>query len=148
MKRTATFIEADELAKLVRDPKRVSGRDYVVIDARDTDFVGGHIPGADNVPAHDLHWRIGGLIDKYQGTPLVVFHCAQSQVRGPKSARRYLDAIQERLETAPQDSPLHNQEVKILRGGFNTWHARYARSEPDLIEGFDQELWDMHDRDM
>ncbi|KAJ2064082.1 Cdc25 phosphatase Ibp1 [Coemansia sp. S146] len=148
MRRTPEFIDADELAKLIRDPKQVSGRDYIVIDSRDTDFVGGHIPGAANVPAHDLLWRVQGLIDKYQRTPLVVFHCAQSQVRGPKSARRYLDAVNERLETTPHGSPLHNQQVKVLRGGFNFWYKRYSLADPDLIEGFDQKLWDSQDREM
>ncbi|KAJ2581621.1 Cdc25 phosphatase Ibp1 [Coemansia sp. RSA 1836] len=141
MSHTPTYIVADELAKLVRDPAQVPGRDYIVIDVRDTDYVGGHIPGADNVPAHTLLERAEGIIDKYQCVPLVVFHCALSQVRGPKAAKKYLRAVDQRLETAAQDSPLHKQQVKILMGGFNSWYARYAHAEPELVEGFDQKLW-------
>ncbi|KAJ2739106.1 Cdc25 phosphatase Ibp1 [Coemansia sp. BCRC 34301] len=147
MSHTPAYMAADELARLVRNPAQVSGRDYIVIDARDTDFVGGHIPGADNVPAHTFPERVEAVIDKYQRVPLVVFHCALSQVRGPKSAMRYQRAVDARLQAAPQDSPLRKQQIKILRGGFNSWHAQYAHAEPKLIEGFDQKLWDGQTRD-
>ncbi|KAJ2878015.1 Cdc25 phosphatase Ibp1, partial [Coemansia aciculifera] len=119
MSSSLAFINAKELATRVRDQKQVSGRDYIVIDVRDVDFVGGHIPGAENVPAHTLFERMDELINRYQRVPLVVFHCAMSQVRGPKSARSYLRAVNARLETAPQDSPLHKQQVVVLTGGFN-----------------------------
>ncbi|KAJ2833019.1 Cdc25 phosphatase Ibp1 [Coemansia furcata] len=145
------YIDASELAGLVLDPKKTSGRDYIVIDARDTDFVGGHIPGAVNVPAHKLDDRVGGLIDKYQGVPLVVFHCAWSQIRGPKSARKYLGAVHERLKTVPLNGPLHNQQVKVLRGGFNSWYRQYALATPprwELIEGYDKKEWMGQDREI
>ncbi|KAJ2001501.1 Cdc25 phosphatase Ibp1 [Coemansia thaxteri] len=132
-----SYISADALAELVRDPEKAPGADYIVIDVRDADFAGGHIPGATNVPAHKLPEVIESLVDKCQAVPLVVFHCALSQVRGPKSARRYSDAVKHRLVSAAEGDPLFDQEIKVLRGGFDSWCLRFSEDEPDLVEGYD-----------
>ena len=50
---------------------------------------GGNIPGAINIPAGTLLDAGNDLIAKYRNVPLVIFHCALSQQRGPKSARIY-----------------------------------------------------------
>ncbi|ORX65927.1 hypothetical protein DL89DRAFT_295796 [Linderina pennispora] len=67
-------ITVDKLAELVRDPTKIAGKDYVVVDVRNSDYNGGHIPGAVNVPAHEMHDQAAAL------------------VRGPKSARIYNEA--------------------------------------------------------
>ncbi|KAJ2761807.1 Cdc25 phosphatase Ibp1 [Coemansia nantahalensis] len=138
----ASYISADELASIVGDPAKTPGVDYLIVDARDEDYQIGHIPGAVNVPAHDIRLRAGKLIDKYRAVPLVVFHCALSQQRGPKSARIYSEIVQARLETEQPGSPLASQTVQVLRGGFVGWAERFRRTKPELIEDFDQARWD------
>ncbi|KAJ1823110.1 Cdc25 phosphatase Ibp1 [Coemansia sp. RSA 2599] len=131
------YISADDLAKLVRDSSKIPGTDYVVIDVRDEDYRGGHIRGSVNVPAHELSKKAPALVRKYEKVPLMIFHCALSQVRGPKSARIYGDAVQDALVAASRDSPLFDQEINVLRGGFNSWLYRFKDTEPELIEAYD-----------
>ncbi|KAJ2369183.1 Cdc25 phosphatase Ibp1 [Coemansia sp. RSA 2611] len=137
-----SFITAAELGKLVRDPKKKAGADYLVVDVRDSDYPVGHIPGALNVPAHEMYQRAGEIISNYSHVPVVVFHCMLSQQRGPKSARIYRDIVQERLRIAPADSPLLDQKIQVLDRGFAGWVDAFLESEPSLIEGFNQEEWD------
>ncbi|KAJ1730824.1 Cdc25 phosphatase Ibp1 [Coemansia biformis] len=138
----ASYISADELARLVGDPRQTPGADYLIVDVRDEDYHIGHIPGAVNVPAHDIRLRAGELIDKYGQVPRIVFHCALSQQRGPKSARVYSEIAQERLMIEGPGSPLAKQTVQVLRGGFVGWADRFLRTKPELVEDFDQARWD------
>ncbi|KAJ2222802.1 Cdc25 phosphatase Ibp1 [Coemansia sp. RSA 1722] len=132
-----TYLSADDLAKLVRDPTKIPGTDYLVVDVRDEDYRGGHIKGSINVPAHEISQKAPALVKQYEKVPLMIFHCALSQVRGPKSARIYGDAVKDAFVTASQDSPLFNQEINVLRGGFNSWLYRFKDTEPTLIEAYD-----------
>ncbi|KAJ2509384.1 Cdc25 phosphatase Ibp1 [Coemansia sp. RSA 2049] len=136
-------LAADELAALVRDKDKVPGTDYVVIDVRDEDFKVGHIPGAVNVPAHEIRGNTSRLLSEYGGVPIVVFHCALSQVRGPKSARIYKEAVAEALEATASagGGPLAAQKVYVLTGGFVAWAYRFKDAEPELVAAFDQQLW-------
>lgn len=56
-------------------------KDFVVVDVRDEDFVGGNIKGAINQPSRQFNMNVDGLVAKTKAVPLVVFHCALSQVR-------------------------------------------------------------------
>ncbi|KAJ1932287.1 Cdc25 phosphatase Ibp1 [Linderina pennispora] len=134
-------ITVDKLAELVRDPTKIAGKDYVVVDVRDSDYNGGHIPGAVNVPAHEMHDQAAALVQKYADVPEVIFHCALSQVRGPKSARIYNEAVQERLEKAAGDDPLFGQNIQVLTGGFTSWLYRFRETEPEMIAAFDKKFW-------
>ncbi|KAG0175480.1 hypothetical protein DFQ28_000099 [Apophysomyces sp. BC1034] len=127
------YADSEELVALIRDKTKTFGKDYVVIDVRDNDFEGGNIPGAVNVPAGTLVDNVDGLIAKYGKVPVVYFHCALSQVRGPKSARIYNESLSLRGIQL-------NQQVKVLRGGFEGWQAKY-RDENDLIENYDPAFW-------
>ncbi|KAJ2803626.1 Cdc25 phosphatase Ibp1 [Coemansia guatemalensis] len=136
------FISATELAKLVRDTKKKPGTDYLIVDVRDEDYKVGHIPGAVNIPSHDIPLRAGELIDKYSHVPQVVFHCALSQQRGPKSARIYKEVVQRRLQVSNANDPLAKQSIQVLKKGFVGWADTFLVKEPELIEGFDRESWD------
>ncbi|KAJ1897351.1 Cdc25 phosphatase Ibp1 [Kickxella alabastrina] len=131
------FIPADELAELIRSPQKVAGTDYLIVDVRDLDYVGGHITGAINVPAHLIRGQAPVLADQYKHVPRIVFHCALSQVRGPKSARIYSECVEEKLESAEVGDQLFEQEINILRGGFDSWLVRFKDTEPELIEAYD-----------
>jgi rhodanese-related sulfurtransferase len=59
-----------------------------VVDVRDDDYEGGHIKGCVHSPSASLlSGGVDQLREKLKDTPVVVFHCALSQVRGPKAAR-------------------------------------------------------------
>lgn len=130
-----SFITVDELAVVVRDPNQQPGTDYVVVDVRDEDFRGGHIPGALNIPAHHLKTdsrQLQSLVDRCKNVPLVVFHCALSQVRGPRSARIYRQAVGDQ-----------SQKVVILSGGFTAWLYKFrALEDPKaMIEDYNEAFW-------
>lgn len=56
---------------------------FKIVDVRDDDYVGGHIPGTLNIPSRQLPSRIDSLVDELKDNEAVVFTCALSQQRGP-----------------------------------------------------------------
>ncbi|GAA5815143.1 hypothetical protein MFLAVUS_008649 [Mucor flavus] len=134
MSSVPVFAEPEELYALVLDTTKQPGKDYVIVDVRDADFKGGHIPGAVNVLASEMYDKANDLIREYANVPQVYFHCALSQVRGPKSARIYCETMNNLgIET--------DQKVKILRNGFEGWHTKYRKQE-GLIEDYDKSVWE------
>ncbi|KAI9481033.1 MAG: Rhodanese-like domain-containing protein [Benjaminiella poitrasii] len=133
MSSSIVYAEPEEVVQLIRDASKQPGKDYVIIDVRGDDYRGGNIPGAINVPASDMYDQANDLITKYSKVPNIYFHCALSQVRGPKSARIY-------SETVKNLGRKSDQQVKVLRNGFEGWHAKY-RKEKDLIENYDESVW-------
>jgi len=55
--------------------------DFVVVDVRDDDFIGGNIKGAINEPSKEFGQNVDRLVTQMRKVPLVIFHCALSQVR-------------------------------------------------------------------
>ncbi|KAI9226307.1 MAG: Rhodanese-like domain-containing protein [Piptocephalis tieghemiana] len=133
----AQYIDPQDLASLIRDPTLTCGKDYAIVDVRDTDFAGGNIPGAINVPAHRLYETLPSLLSSFAKVPLVVFHCALSQVRGPKSARIYRDA--RAVMEADEESTIV-QEVRVLRNGFSGWQSLF-HEDTHLVENYDRAVW-------
>ncbi|OSD07448.1 Rhodanese-like protein [Trametes coccinea BRFM310] len=129
------YITADELAAIIKSDK-VPGKDYCVIDVRDDDWVGGNIKGAQNAPSSQFYVHVHDLVQKTKSVPTVVFHCALSQVRGPKAARIYAEA-RDQLEGDGQDIP---HQVFILQGGFSDFQAKY-KDDPELVENWSKEVW-------
>jgi len=72
--------------------RRLSTRpiEVAIIDVRDDDHIGGHIRTSQHIPSATLDYAIPTLVRKLADTPVVVFHCALSQQRGPTAALRYL----------------------------------------------------------
>ncbi|CAG8680416.1 7185_t:CDS:2 [Ambispora leptoticha] len=130
---TVEFVNPEELAKLIKDKSKVPGKDYVVIDVRGDDFEGGNIPGCVNVPSGVFVDNLQHLIKEYSQVPQIVFHCALSQVRGPKYARIYREALM-------LNSIKTNQKILILSGGFGEWQRRF-KSDVELVEKYDEEFW-------
>lgn len=61
---------------------RFQGNQLAVVDVRDDDYEGGHIKGCIHSPsASFLNGGVDALREKLKNTPVVVFHCALSQVR-------------------------------------------------------------------
>jgi hypothetical protein len=73
-------ISCQELAEIIRSDK-VPKKDYLVVDVRDDDFAGGNIVGAVNMPSRDFLMNVDNLVKDTKDVPVMVFHCALSQVR-------------------------------------------------------------------
>ncbi|KAG0302008.1 hypothetical protein BGZ97_002523, partial [Linnemannia gamsii] len=113
---------------------------------------GGHIRGSVNIPAHELPEKLPTLIDEYKAVPQLFFHCALSQVRGPKAANRWTEALAAREEAASQVTATERaaveasnngrltQQVNILRGGFGEWQRLY-KDDKNLVEDYVAEYW-------
>ncbi|ORZ19401.1 Rhodanese-like domain-containing protein [Absidia repens] len=133
MSYAAPFVDSDEVVRLIRDPTKVVGKDYIIVDVRDDDFIGGNIPGALNVPASKILDSASELAQKYSTVPKVYFHCALSQVRGPKSARIYNEFLHlQGIST--------QQQVMVIRRGFEGWQEKY-KDDKDLMENYDAARW-------
>lgn len=105
------------------------------------------------MPSKELPDKLPVLIEEYKEVPQLFFHCALSQVRGPKAARRWSEALAERdaqLEeaeakteaaavVAANKGPL-SQKVNILRGGFGDWQAKY-KDNKILVEDYEAQYW-------
>ncbi|GJE99838.1 Rhodanese-like protein [Phanerochaete sordida] len=129
------YIEPDDLASIIKSDK-VPWKDYCVIDVRDDDWHGGNIKGARNSPSHGFLVKVDELVRDTKHVPMVVFHCALSQVRGPKAARIYAET-RSLLQAEGEDIP---HEVLVLRGGFSDFQAKF-RKDPHLVENWDSEVW-------
>lgn len=103
------------------------GGSLAVIDVRDSDHVGGHIRGSVHVPAADFAGRVPELKRQLQHTADIVFHCALSQVRGPRLALRF--------------SRETGRDVWVLEGGFSRWLQLYG-NDPEATEDYSPDLWE------
>ncbi|KXN81744.1 Dual specificity phosphatase ibp1 [Leucoagaricus sp. SymC.cos] len=128
--------DCQELAEKMKDPNLTPGKDFIVIDVRDYDRAGGHIVGSVNKPSADFLMSVDELVKDTKDVPLVIFHCALSQMRGPKAAR-----IFEETRSIKYEGQEITQEVAILRDGFVGFQDKY-RHDPKLVEQWDQELWE------
>lgn len=52
---------------------------FVVLDVREEDLIGGHIPGSVNVPAVTFQNEIMRLADQYRDMDKIILHCFHSQ---------------------------------------------------------------------
>ncbi|KAH9948895.1 Rhodanese-like protein [Amylocystis lapponica] len=129
------YITADELAAIIKSDK-VPMKDYCIVDVRDDDYHGGNIKGARNEPSHGFLAGVADLVQRTKTVPTVVFHCALSQVRGPKAARIYAET-RDLLQAKGEDSP---HEVLVLRGGFQDFQEKY-KDDPALVENWRKEVW-------
>ncbi|KAF8895657.1 Rhodanese-like domain-containing protein [Infundibulicybe gibba] len=128
------YITGDELASMMKSDK-IAGRDFLVVDVRDDDYAGGNIKHALNQPSNQFLMNADDLVKKTKDIPLVIFHCALSQMRGPKAARIYEETRRNILEE--NDIP---HDVAVLRDGFTQFQAKF-RNDPDLVENWDKGVW-------
>lgn len=117
---SVTYIDASTLIQWIDDPSS----NLCIVDVRDDDFRFGNITGCLNLPVNQF---LGNLDDykKLEKFKRPVFHCALSQVRGPKSATRYSN------ETG--------RDAYILKGGFSQFQEQYKGTK--YIENLNAEYW-------
>uniref|UniRef100_K3WPS9 protein-tyrosine-phosphatase n=1 Tax=Globisporangium ultimum (strain ATCC 200006 / CBS 805.95 / DAOM BR144) TaxID=431595 RepID=K3WPS9_GLOUD len=120
-------ISATELVETLRSP---TARRPLIIDVRDTDFVGGHIRSAVNLPEENFieDDDVDALVEKYKDEDTIVFHCMMSQIRGPSCARRFLSRMAVVLENEDK-----KPNVRVLAGGYQHF-SRIYKDDADLIE--------------
>ncbi|CDZ97502.1 M-phase inducer phosphatase [Phaffia rhodozyma] len=135
---TATDSEFNhwDLAALIKSESSATvEKKYAIVDVRDSDFRGGNIPGCFRLPSREANAeKYAQLAVELKDKEHVVFHCVMSQVRGPKAATRYAEALAKAY-------PESKQEVHILREGFAGFQSKY-RKDPELVEKFIKAAWD------
>lgn len=147
-------VTAAKLSSLLQNPKE--SEKIAVIDVRDDglysfppsshdiltkdiDHIGGHIKNSVNVPSSTLDHALPSLVRKLADKETVVFHCALSQVRGPKAAARYMRE-RERLLADDPAAKEKTQKVVVLERGFEGWQEVYGKDK-NLTENYDEKLW-------
>lgn len=131
-------ISREKLAELIRAKKP----GVVIIDVRDSDYIGGHIIGCKNVPIHTHDYKMPELVRTLKDADSIVFHCALSQQRGPASALRYLRE-RERMTNKSESGEAKDradleaaQNVYVLEGGFVKWQEMYVPFIPNHLSSF------------
>ena len=92
-----------------------------------------------NVPSSTLDHALPSLVRKLADKETVVFHCALSQVRGPRAAARYMRERERIFADAPKDEQ-RRQKVVVLERGFEGWQEVYGK-DGSLTEEYDEKLW-------
>eukprot|EP01028_Stygiella_incarcerata_P002392 TRINITY_DN1447_c0_g1_i1.p3 TRINITY_DN1447_c0_g1~~TRINITY_DN1447_c0_g1_i1.p3 ORF type:complete len:144 (+),score=40.64 TRINITY_DN1447_c0_g1_i1:100-531(+) len=133
------YVSPHEVAALLRGESEES---FVIVDVRDTDFNGGHIRGAFNIPIFnfsDLE-LVKQLVSGWKEKDRVIFHCMLSQSRGPKAARTFWRACAEQRPRIPL-------RVQILRGGFEGFVLAFGRDKEnsDLFEDLELSWYEDED---
>ncbi|KAI9824074.1 MAG: hypothetical protein M1832_002142 [Thelocarpon impressellum] len=108
-----------------------------IIDVRDDDHIGGHIPQSLHFPSKSSSdAAVKAQLVAAAEADVVVFHCSLSKQRGPNAAARYKAALEKEGSGAKKA-----QEVLVLEGGFVKWQERYG---PDgrLTEGWVKDVWE------
>ncbi|CAK9145986.1 unnamed protein product [Ilex paraguariensis] len=112
MARSVTYMTGSQLLSLKRHPN------IAVIDVRDDErSYDGHIAGSLHFASDTFSDKMPSLIQAVQGKDTIVFHCALSQVRGPKCARRFSEYLTEMKEHAGI------KNIMVLERGYNGWEA-------------------------
>ncbi|XP_021743864.1 dual specificity phosphatase Cdc25-like [Chenopodium quinoa] len=112
MARSISYITGSQLFSIKQRPN------IAIVDVRDDERIyDGHIAGSLHFASDTFLDKIPNLVQQVQGKDTLIFHCALSQVRGPKCARR----LSEYLAEATLDAGIKN--VMVLERGFNGWEA-------------------------
>lgn len=99
---------------------------------RDSDFAGGNINGAVNLPSRTFYDKVEDLVKSTADTKTMIFHCALSQERGPKAARVYSEWRESMLQEEDDDRP----RVLVLRDGFTKFQLKYKVGASILLREF------------
>ncbi|CAI9289497.1 unnamed protein product [Lactuca saligna] len=112
MAKNVSFITGSELLSL-KERSNVA-----IVDVRDDERShDGHIAGSLHFASDTFQDRIPNLVQAAKGKDTLVFHCALSQVRGPKCARRFAEYLAE----GKVDAGIKN--IMVLERGYNGWEA-------------------------
>ncbi|SMN17708.1 similar to Saccharomyces cerevisiae YGR203W YCH1 Phosphatase with sequence similarity to Cdc25p, Arr2p and Mih1p [Maudiozyma saulgeensis] len=125
------YVDAGQLCQWIKQGNQTNlGEKIVVVDVRGHDHIGGHIKGSINIPSSKFVNEMANLKQRMENEQIkmVVFHCAQSQQRGPSAALKFLRYSEDEFH------------IRVLRGGFIEWQERYS-SDPQLTSNYIKDLW-------
>ncbi|KAL6987333.1 cell division cycle-related protein [Sarracenia purpurea var. burkii] len=112
MSRGISYVTGSQLLSLKCRPN------IAVVDVRDDErSCDGHIAGSLHYASDTFSEKIPSLVQAVKGKDTLVFHCALSQVRGPKCARRLANY----LTVLKEDTGIKN--IMVLERGFNGWES-------------------------
>lgn len=139
------YISNAELSAQILDAPITKDGPIAIIDVRDSDYIGGHILGCQNIPSGNLDWKLPELVRTLREKETVVFHCALSQQRGPSAALRYLrerDRVlaKDKKDEKTEEGEGKKQMVYILEGGFVRWQEKFGE-DTRLTEGYQADIW-------
>lgn len=128
MASSPAYMEPAQLVELMRGDTRAS---FIILDVRDEDFFEtGHISDhCRHTPSESFEEELPDVIAQVKSLDKVVVHCAFSQQRGPRAARKLAQAL--------AAAGLLKPEVFILRGGFNAFFAAYGH-DASLVKRYFQ----------
>ncbi|KAL7092123.1 hypothetical protein ACP275_12G146000 [Erythranthe tilingii] len=109
--RSITYITGSQLLSLKSRPN------IAIVDVRDDERSSdGHIAGSLHVASDNFLDKLPSLVEATKGKDTLVFHCALSQVRGPKCARRFADYL--------ADADIGGvKNIMVLERGYNGWES-------------------------
>ncbi|ODN98327.1 hypothetical protein L198_03571 [Cryptococcus wingfieldii CBS 7118] len=125
------YINAEELAELIKAKPVSEVKDWAVVDVRDSDFAGGNIVTALNYPSDTFHAKVDELAEKLETGARVSSTSFRHTCRGPKAARIYAET---RAHHYP--NPSTPQEIYVLRDGFSGFQSRYRAT--GVVPAFNQ----------
>ncbi|PVH88204.1 Rhodanese-like protein [Cadophora sp. DSE1049] len=130
---TPDSITREELLDLFSKKDR-SVKDFVLVDLRRTDYVGGTIHGSINLPAQSLYPTIPSLYEIFAaaGVRMVIWYCGSSKGRGSRAAGWFDDYIKDRGDK--------EMRIAILEGGVTGW-AGAGEEYVKLMDGYVESAW-------
>ncbi|ETS80711.1 hypothetical protein PFICI_08240 [Pestalotiopsis fici W106-1] len=129
----------DAVLALISDTGNVAGKQYVIVDLRRNDFVGGHIRGSINLPAQTLQSSLPTLYNmcKAAGVQKVIWYCMSSRGRGTRGADLFSNYLQARGDSV--------MESIILVEGIRGW-ANAGDKFTDWLDEYDASYWESEEK--
>ncbi len=113
------YLEGSTLKEWLDDKQKP--QQFLIIDVRDNDYGPKKIRGATNIPSYTFDPKyVKQLIEDWKDIPMLIFHCAYSQVRGPDSAEFYA-----KHKSNKDYFGYPSQRVMILTAGFRGFWQRF-----------------------
>lgn len=129
-------LSPETLKSWILQSKTPLGKNFLVVDVRDSDHIGGNIINSLHLPSSSFNEQgMDSLLEIITSREIncIVFHCMLSQQRGPRAALKFGRHIQSLNNYS-------NINIYVLDGGFNYWQRLY-KNEPALLENYHPDLW-------
>ncbi|RAL42430.1 unnamed protein product [Cuscuta campestris] len=115
MARNISYITGSKLIESLKTYRP----NIAIIDVRDDERkCDGHIRGSIHFASNTFLDKLPTLLQQVQGKDTLVFHCALSQVRGPRCARILANHLAENAEESGM-----KKTIMVLEHGFNGWEG-------------------------
>ncbi|KAF1994574.1 Rhodanese-like protein [Amniculicola lignicola CBS 123094] len=111
---TPSAISRDQVLNMLEQGQQ-PGKDFMLIDLRQTDNIGGTIRGSINLPAQSLYPTLPTLYKLFMRAEIkcIIWYCGSSQHRGLRAAAWMDDFIKEQGHTS--------MKSYMLLGGIKGW---------------------------